>query len=110
MLYAGDKYAVYNNNAAQLWNVINGNKVPAYDATISNGGAAYLSTWVELPFSQTFVDEDAHYMLVHGKPITNGIVNLTIQTPSAAADWTLHVSYNYNATLLFSQGTCDYVF
>lgn len=110
MLYAGDKYAVYQNNAAQLWNVLNGNKIPAFDTFLSNGGAAVLSTWTELPFAQTFVDEDAHYMLVHGKPITNGIVNLTLTTPSAQSDWVLHVSYNYNATLLFSQGTCDYVF
>jgi len=32
------------------------------------------------------------------------IVNLLVQTPTAAADWVLHVSYIYNATLLMSQG------
>ncbi len=42
--------------------------------------------------------------------ITNGIVNLQVQTPSAQSDWVLNVSYLYNTTLLFSQGTCDYVF
>jgi hypothetical protein len=53
-------------------------------------------------------------MLVHGKPITNGIVNLDINLPAAyengTADWLLNGSYVYNTTLLFSQGTCDYVF
>jgi hypothetical protein len=48
--------------------------------------------------------------LVHGKAITNGITNLLLTTPSAQADWVLNVSYVYNATLLFSSGTCDYVF
>ena len=42
--------------------------------------------------------------------ITNGIVNLQVTTPSAQSDWVLNVSYLYNTTLLFSQGTCDYVF
>ena len=116
MLYAGDKYAVYNNQVGQLFNILNGNKIPAFDNFSNTGtsanaaGNALLSYWTELPFAQTFVDEDAHYMLVHGRPITNGIINLNILPPTSASDWVLHVSYNYNATLLFSQGTCDYVF
>ena len=129
MLYAGEKFAVFSNSGgtgggslAQLYNLLNGNKVPALDTTSSgntaNGygtgaiaaGSVFLAKWVELPFAQTFVDEDAHYMLVHGKPITNGIVNLNITTPTASANWVLNVSYIYNTTLLFSQGTCDYVF
>jgi hypothetical protein len=69
-----------------------------------------VSTYVELPFAQSFVNEDEHNMLVHGKPITNGIVNLLLQTPSAQSDWVLHCSYVYNTTLLMSQGTTDYVF
>jgi hypothetical protein len=129
MLYAGDKYAVFSNgggtgggSVAQLFNLINSNKISAFD-NVSTGNAAngygtgsvpaatsYLAKWVELPFAQTFVDDDAHYMLVHGKPITNGIVNLNITTPTASGSWVLNVSYVYNATLLFSQGTADYVF
>ena len=129
MLYAGEKFAVFTNSGgsgggslAQLYNLLNGNKAPAVDVistgNVANGygtgsvaaGTAILSKWVELPFAQTFVDEDAHYMLVHGKPITNGIVNLNITTPTASGNWQLNVSYIYNSTLLFSQGTCDYVF
>jgi hypothetical protein len=51
-------------------------------------------------------------MYTAGKPITNGIINLTFNMPtglSAAADYKLHISYVYNAVLTFSQGTCDYV-
>jgi hypothetical protein len=123
MLYAGEKYAVFKaGSVAQLVNLVNGNKAPAFDLTSTGNagdgygtgavpvGQALLSKWVELPFAQTFVDEDSHYMLVHGKAITNGIINLDITTPTAQSTWVLNVSYIYNSTLLFSQGTCDYVF
>ena len=116
MSYAGDIYARFNSQSSTLWNLLNGNKYPgAQSIALADGGANFtnasqVSTWVELPFAQTFLDEDSHHVLVHGKPITNGIVNLLITTPSAQADWVLNVSYVYNTTLLFSQGTADYVF
>lgn len=118
MLYAGDIYARYDNGVGQLFNLINSNKASAFDTvkTAPVVGAIQasprLAQWLSLPFAQTLVDEDAHYMLVHGKPITNGIVNLSnlIVPYVSTAGWTLHISYLYNTTLLFSQGTCDYVF
>ena len=117
MTYAGDIYARYENASSPLWALINGNKAPVVDyIDITNGtpptagaSGSFLSQWVELPFAQTMLDEDSHYTLVHGKPITNGIVNLDIVTDGAAA-YQLNVSYVYNSTLLLSQGTCDYVF
>ena len=117
MTYAGDIYARFDSQSSTLWNLVNGEKYPGWQsiALADAGGAAFnsasqVSTYVELPFAQTYVNEDAHNMLVHGKPITNGIVNLLIQTPYAAADWQLSCSFVYNTTLLFSQGTADYVF
>jgi hypothetical protein len=121
MLYAGDVYARYNNGVGQLYNLINNNKSPAFDSvkiSVVNAGlvvSPLLTQWLELPFAQALVDEDAHYILVHGKPITNGIVNLnSLVVPyvstGTGAGWTAHISYVYNTTLLFSQGTCDYVF
>ena len=121
MLYAGDVYARYDNGVGQLFNLINGNKSPAYDTLVATPGGGVitpqplLAQWLSLPFAQTLVDEDAHYILVHGKPITNGIINmnnLVVPYVSGGANggWTMHVSYVYNATLLFSQGSCDYVF
>lgn len=116
MTYAGDVYARYDSGSSFLWNLINSNKTPRVDqnfqtvsgATITNAPSS--SYWVELPFAQTFEGEGDMNTLVHGKPITNGIVNLDITAPFSASDWVLNVSYIYNATLLFSQGTCDYVF
>ena len=116
MTYAGDIYARFDNQSSTLWNLINGDKYPgAQSISLDYFGAGYsgtsqVSTWVELPFAQPYVAEDEHNMLVHGKPITNGIVNLSLKTPYSAPDWQLNVSYIYNTTLLFSQGTADYVF
>lgn len=116
MLYAGDVYARYDLGVSQLFNLINGNKASAFDgSTLTSAGGVFTPTnslifWTELPFAQTFVDEDAHHVLVHGKAITNGIVNLLLQTPTAASTWVLNVSYVYNSTLLMSQGTADFVF
>ena len=118
MLYAGDIYARYDNGVGQLFNLINGNKAPAFDTPYVGVASSVLSPtpalaqWLELPFAQSLVDEDAHYILVHGKPITNGIVNLNqlVVPYQSSVGWTARVSYVYNATLLFSQGTCDYVF
>jgi hypothetical protein len=116
MTYAGDIYAQYDAGSSPLCNLINGNKAPFVNnldlvqASPTPTATAFVSQWVELPFAQTLVDEDAHYILAHGKPITNGIVNLDLTTPYASASWVLNVSYIYNATLLMSQGTCDYVF
>ena len=123
MTYAGDIYANYLGGSSPLWNLVNGNKTPAVDnvLTADAGGGdiedppeQWLTQYVELPFAQTLIDEDAHKILSHGRPITNGIVNLLVSLPAeyvdGTADWVLNVSYIYNATLLFSQGTCDYVF
>lgn len=115
MTYAGDVYARFDNATSPLWNLVNGNKAPAFDNVFITTGtpptaAPSLSQWVELPFAQTMLDEDSHYTLVHGKVISNGIVNLDITPPSVQTDWVLNVSYIYGATLLMSQGTADYVF
>ena len=117
MTYAGDIYARFNAQSATLWNMINGDKFPGFQAlNLSDGGPATInnasitSTYVELPFAQPFINEEEHNTLVHGKAITNGIVNLLLTTPTAQSDWQLHVSYVYNTTILMSQGTADYVF
>ena len=118
MTYAGDVYARFDSKSSSLWNLVNGNKAPVVDNVYIVAGAPPtaspgLSEWVELPFAQTMIDEDAHYTLIHGKPITNGIINLQLQLSDEVAAKTnlkLNVSYVYNTTLLFSQGSCDYVF
>jgi len=112
MTYAGDIYARFENASSPLWYLINDEKTPAVNTAgvaADGTGTSLLAEWVELPFAQTLIDEDAHHTLVHGKPITNGIINLNLSTPDAS-QYTLNVSYIYNTTLLISQGTADFVF
>lgn len=120
MSYAGLVYARFDRGSGALWNLVNGKQAPAVNEVLvadAGGGATSITTpflgrWVELPFAQTFDDITAHSTYTAGMPITNGIVNLSFNLPqglAAAADYKLHISYNYNAVLTFSQGTCDYV-
>jgi hypothetical protein len=121
MLYAGDIYARYNNGVGKLFNLLNSNKSNSFNTVsasvnagvVVNPPQAFLSSWLELPFAQPMCDEDSHFILVHGKAITNGIINLNnlILPPVPSVNgWTLNISYVYNCTILFSQGSCDYVF
>jgi hypothetical protein len=120
MTYAGEVYARFDKGSGALWNLVNGRQSAAVNESLvadAGGGVcsvttSFLGRWMELPFAQTFDDITAHSTYTAGKPITNGIVNLSFNLPAAlaaAADLKLHVSYNYNAVLTFSQGTCDYV-
>lgn len=120
MTYAGEIYARFDKGSGALWNLVNGRQAPAVnEVLVSDAGAGacavtttFLGRWVELPFAQTYDPVTAHSMYMAGKPITNGIVNLAFNLPQTLAATTgmkLHVSYNYNAVLTFSQGTCDYV-
>ena len=118
MTYAGEIYARFDKGSGALWNLVNGRQAPAVNnVTVDNSAApvitgTFLSRWMELPFAQTYDSVTAHSMYTAGKPITNGIVNLAFNIPQALTPTTgmkLHVSYNYNGVLTFSQGTCDYV-
>jgi hypothetical protein len=120
MTYAGEVYARFDRGSGALWNLVNGRQAPAVNEVLvadAGGGACsvttpFLGRWVELPFAQTYNDKTAMSTYTAGKPITNGIVNLAFNLPpelAAAADLKLHISYNYNGVLTFSQGTCDYV-
>jgi len=131
LTYAGEVYSRFDAGSSKLWNLVNGRLTPGLnDLTLADNGAGggsgaitittpSLDQWVEMPFGQSFDPVTAHSMYMSGKPITNGIVNLQFTVPqfypgtTTALDsgsYTLHVSYVYNGVLMFSQGTCDYVF
>jgi len=123
VLYAGDVYARFDAAIGQLWNLINAKHSPVftYSYFSSTSGSSTLSaqtassTWVTLPFAATYDAADSsHFMLVEGLNVTNGIVNIQFQPPLAATgtitDYTLHLSYIYNASAVFSQSSCELVF
>ena len=120
LTYAGEIYARFDKGSGALWNLVNGRIDPAVnDVVVADGGAgvitaptAVLDNWLELPFAQTYDALTDHSMYTAGKPITNGIANLTFKLDQDAltgTDYLLHVSYCYNSVLTFSQGSCDYV-
>ena len=119
VLYAGLKYSVYNNGSSRMWNLLDGTAPAAVNQSVLASTVAGwtstpgLSEWVELPFGQPSGSDYEADILVHGKQITNGIVNMTVTPPQAvvsADGWTLHVVYVYNCTLVFSRGTAELQF
>ena len=115
--YAGDIYARFEAGSSQLWNLIN-SKLASKVAglTLSYPAGAYVSTaenysWVTAPFAQTYeTGTTGEYMLTEGINVTNSTINVSFQTPTAAADWTLHLSYVYAASIVYSQSTAEFVF
>jgi len=119
LLYAGLPYAVYNNGSAAIWNLMDGTSPAAVDqsaltiATTSPyafGDVGVLSSWVELPFAQPTGSDYEADVLVHGREITNGIVNLQVTLPDSTNAWVLHVVYVYNASIGFSKGSAELIF
>ncbi len=118
MLYAGQIYPQYQNGSAAMWNLLDGTAPSAVSQSrLTNAAGAWtapvstLSQWVELPFAQPSGSDYEADILVHGKLISNGIVNLQVTPPYAnTAGFTLNVVYVYNCTLGFSKGSCDLIF
>lgn len=119
VLYAGLKYAQYNDGTSKIWNLLDGTAPAAVEQSVLSPATGVwtsigqLSTWAELPFGQPSGSDYEADILVSGKEITNGIVNMNITPPqavSAPAGWMLHVVYVYNCTLVFSRGTAELSF
>ena len=124
LTYNGEIFFTSNGGVAQMWNLIEDKKLPGFDITNINPatGAPAASSdkvakWVDVKFSQVDIPRDRMYDLISGKPILNAVVQLSCVLPSlptvagaAASSWTLHALYLYNASLLCSRGTTDYVF
>jgi hypothetical protein len=114
--YAGDVYARFDAGISQLWNLVNGKSSPYVNGLTTTYSGGYVTTsqqygWATLPFAQTYDPAEAgEFMLVEGLNVTNGIVNIAFRTPSAAADYKLHLSYLYNSSAVFSQSSCEFVF
>lgn len=114
--YSGEVFSNFLNGSSPLWNLINSSKAPAVDNTLITGAggnitsASSLSQWVSCPFAQPLCDEDAHFIQVAGRNITNGIINVDLVTPLPRSDWVLNVSYVYACTILMSAGSADFIF
>ena len=114
--YAGDVYARFDAGISQLWNLINSKSSPYVNGLTTSYSGGYSTAteqygWATLPFAQTYdAPDSSSFMLVEGLNVTNGIVNIAFSTPSASANWKLNLSYIYNASAVFSQSSCEFVF
>lgn len=116
LTYNGEVFSRYDGNVGQLWNLAADSKalvatqqVFQFNNATTTAGA-YSSPWTECPFAQVALPVDKEMLLVHGKPILNAVVNLSFNTPGTASNYTLHAMYLYNASLLCSRGSAEYIF
>ena len=114
--YAGQIYFRADGDSSQLINLINQKMTSKVSGSVlAYAGGAYSSTptdfrWVDVNFAQP-VDMDSYQTwYTSGLEVQNGIIQVTLTTPTAAADYTLHASYDYNSVIVFSQGTADFAF
>ena len=121
--YNGEVFTRYDQGSSAIWALsgdtktaqVNSTKLNAADPT--TGAVSISNPWVEAPFAQINMAYDKEIKLMHGKPILNAVVNLTF-TPGTGpnnAAWSgaggvLHAMYIYNASLLCSRGSAEYVF
>ena len=113
LTYNGEIFYRADGYSNQLWNLVNDTKTGAVSGALVNTSGTWgagLSYWVEMPFSQASVPYDKEVKLIGGKPILNAVVNLSLSTPTASADYTLNVVYLYNCSLLCSRGGSEYIF
>ena len=113
LTYNGEVFYRSDSGTADLWNVIGDTKPNTLDALTQNSSGTpnpYVSSWINIPFSQVNIPWDKEVLLVGGKPILNAVVNLTLSVPTSATDYTLNAVYLYNSSLLCSRGGSEYVF
>ena len=102
----------------QLWSLLDRKTSASWSAdAITVAGSAFVSTptashWTWMPFAQHSEVLANESELTHGLSLMNSIVNLQITLPTGggANTYTVTAEYLFNSTLLFSRGSCEYIF
>ena len=115
LTYNGEIFSRFDVGSAALWNLSCDEKSQTVlNYNYQNSGAVTTgqasTPWVDCPFAQVCVPYDKEMKLIHGKPILNAVVNLQFQAPAANTSYVLHAMYLYNASLLCSRGSAEYIF
>ena len=135
--YNGEIFFKAAGRSSLLWNLVEDKKRAGFstswlDTTQNPTTAAdYFSKWTLVKFSQVDVPRDRMYDLVSGKPVLNAVINLTFSMPDdiyvdnagnaepllnpngtivSGLTVRLHAIYLYNASILCSRGTSEYIF
>ena len=116
LTYNGEVFSRFDSSSGQLWNLVSETKSSSLnDVVLATAGSApgtftkNVSYWLDCPFAQVNIPAERDMKLFHGKPILNAVVNLSFIAPTNDA-YTLHAMYLYNASLLCSRGSAEYIF
>ena len=115
LTYNGEIFARYDGSTGGLWNLVCDSKsqtvswAAALSSSAPGTSVTTISKWLDCPFAQVSLPYDKETKLLHGKPILNAVVNVQLTTPTGSA-YTLHAMYLYNASLLCSRGSAEYIF
>lgn len=123
--YNGEIFFTASGQASKLWNLVEDKKIAGFNTSIIDytanpaDPAEFVSAWTLVKFSQVDVPRDRMYDLVAGKPVLNAVINLSLTLPdevltagvvTTGLKCVLHAVYLYNASLLCSRGTSEYIF
>ena len=113
LTYNGEVFNRFDSGSSALWNVVEDQKSAGVTGLVAmNSGSAgspaqIVQSYVKLDFAQVSVPAERESVLIHGKPILNAVVQLSFTAPAAGV---LHAMYLYNASLLCSRGSAEYIF
>jgi len=114
LTYNGEVFNRFDSGSSQLWNLVEDQKSANVNGLVqyNSGSAGVVSgnpvqSYVKCDFAQVYVPSERESVLVHGKPILNAVVQLSFTAPAAGV---LHAMYLYNASLLCSRGSAEYIF
>ena len=114
LTYNGEIFSRFDSGSSQLWNLSENEKAQVVNTSAQTVGSVavtpFVSYWTECPFAQVSKEWDREAKLVHGKPILNAVVNLSFDVPLQSTSYTLHAMYIYNASLLCSRGSSEFIF
>jgi hypothetical protein len=115
LTYNGEIFNRFDAGSFQLWNTVEDEKTPVVNGLVNQTFGSVASTTVvsyytRLDLAQVNPGYDRETKLVHGKPILNAVVNLQFRAPAASTAYVLHAMYLYNASLLCSRGSAEYIF
>ena len=108
-----------DNYSDQMWSLCERKTAAMFSTTqltwdasnnVYNPGSGAAAYWTVIPFAQVNEVLAGEYKLMNGLGIGNSIVNLTIDTGLPDTPCQLFCYALYNATLMATAGSCDYVF
>jgi hypothetical protein len=112
LTYNGEIFNRFDAGSFAMWNAVEDQKLSTVNnySVFTNGSAGVTqvtNTYVKCDFAQVSVPSERESVLVHGKPILNSVVSFSFTAPAAGI---LHAMYIYNASLLCSRGSAEYIF